>query len=63
MSEHDILIEREDGIAKVTSATDEGRKFLDEQYGGDVKMAEDSCLSFFLDYIRKIGLTSRLMML
>jgi len=60
---YDLKINRDEGVISVTSATDEGRRFLDEQYGGDLDHVDASCLSFFLDYVRKLGLVTRLMML
>ena len=60
----DIEIKRKDGLAVVTSNTEDGKRFLDNQYNdrNEVKL-EDSRLDFFLEHISKIGLTSRFLML
>ena len=58
----DLNIKREDGFAYVTSDSDEGEEFLNSQYGGNLKL-EESCLSFFEEYVNRIGLTLRLLML
>jgi len=58
----DIELQRKDGFAKATAKTEDGRRFLEIQYEGEVKI-EDSYLATFLEYLRAIGLTSRLFLL
>jgi len=58
----DIVIHRKDGVSTVEAKTVEGQTFLNQQYDGALKL-EDSCLEYFLETVRKIGLISRLLML
>ena len=57
-----MKLQRKDGITHVEGVSAEGKRFLDMQYSGEVEV-EDSCLETFLEYVRKIGLTCKLLML
>ncbi len=60
--ERDIEIHRINGKSEVIAVTDVGKDFLDAQYGGNIKV-DNHTLTFMMEYLRKFGLTIRMLSL
>jgi len=60
--ERDIEIHRLNGQVEVRGISDEAKDFLDAQYGGNIKV-DNQTLEFLMEYLRKFGLTIRMLSL